>query len=149
MQLKPSGFTLIELMVVIAIIGMLASLAIPQYQEFILRSDASSALSAFRPLQINVTEYNARYSALPPTSTELQNAFGISVTPADHASGKIKSIEIGNHGKLTGMFIPASGGVPEPIAGKTFSLVPTRSSSGHLTWSSEAGTLDAKYLPRM
>jgi len=56
---------------------------------------------------------------------------------------------VGNLGKLTGTFIDASGGVPEPIAGKTFSLVPTRSSSGHLTWSSEAGTLDAKYLPRM
>lgn len=149
--MKPalSGFTLIELMVVVAIIGMLASFAIPQYNEFILRSDAASALNAFRPLQVNITEYNARYAALPPTSTELKNSFGVSTNPSDYAAGKIKSIEVGNLGKLTGTFIDASGGVPEPIAGKTFSLVPTRSSSGHLTWSSEAGTLDAKYLPRM
>ncbi|MCT8469555.1 pilin [Chromohalobacter canadensis] len=45
------GFTLIELMIVVAIIGILAAIAIPQYQNYVARSEVSSALATLKSLQ--------------------------------------------------------------------------------------------------
>ena len=57
---KQAGFTLIELMIVVAIIGILAAIAIPAYQDYVARAKASSALADIRPGQ---TEYELRFAA--------------------------------------------------------------------------------------
>ncbi len=145
------GFTLIELMIVVAIIGILASVAIPQYQNYILRTDATNSLSAARPLQLAVSEYASRYSALPTTTAELVAYTGISATAADHAVGKVAEVAVGATGTLTVKFGSAAD-VPVELQGKTYNLVPTISSSGATAWTSTVGATDpinVKYLPKL
>lgn len=145
---KQAAFTLIELMIVIAIVSIISSVAIPQYQEYVLRTETTNALQAFRPLQLHVSEYAARFATLPPDATTLGNYSGIDTTPASFSAGKLASITIGSNGLLTGMFMSASAGVPDPIAEKTFSLSPSLA-GGIVTWTAVPGTLALKYVPRM
>jgi len=59
------GFTLIELMIVIAIIGILAAIAIPAYQDYTIRSQATEGFMLASPVQIAIAEYYAQNGAFP------------------------------------------------------------------------------------
>jgi type IV pilus assembly protein PilA len=145
------GFTLIELMIVVAIIGILASVAVPQYQNYVLRTDATNTLSVARPLQLAVGEYAARYSSLPADAAAVANYTGIDTTPANQAAGKVDQITTGADGVLEIQFATSTD-VPAELAGKTYRLVPAINSNGAVVWSSQAAgadPIDTTYLPKM
>ena len=62
---KQQGFTLIELMIVVAVIGVLSAIAIPKYQEFAKKGAVASGIATLTALKINIEDYMAQEGAFP------------------------------------------------------------------------------------
>ena len=70
MKRTQTGFTLIELMIVIAILGILAAIAIPAYQDYSIRAKISEAINTAAPAKLAVSEYFQSEGGLPDSRTE-------------------------------------------------------------------------------
>ena len=118
-----SGFTLIELMIVVAIIGILVAVGIPQYQNYVARSQAAEGFSLAGGLKTAVAEYQDSNGVFP-TGTDVHTELGIEsagniigkyvtgVTVSNDGSGSITAIfGSGNH---AGKFLRLP---PEPTDG--------------------------------
>jgi type IV pilus assembly protein PilA len=133
-NVKQKGFTLIELMIVVAIIGILAAIAIPAYQDYTIRARVTEGLEMASSAKLAVSETAQTNNALPAT----QAATGYT-TPA--ATANVTSIAIADTtGVITVTYTAAAGG-------GTITLVPTLTANGDITWSCTGGTLLAKYRP--
>ena len=73
------GFTLIELMIVIAIVGILAAIALPAYQDYVVRAKISEALVAMSEAKTTVAEYVASTGGLAKVSTD----YGVDISSRD------------------------------------------------------------------
>ena len=64
------GFTLIELMIVVAIVGILAAIALPAYQDYVIRSKVSELEAAIAACKTSVAEYASSHGSLPGTTND-------------------------------------------------------------------------------
>ncbi|MFC0266926.1 pilin [Kushneria aurantia] len=104
MSSRQGGFTLIELMIVVAIIGVLAAIAVPQYQSYVARSEAASGLASLRAYQTGVEERIVSAN-LPSPATDgtigdaLEGQLGI---PGDSPISITITTQDGNNSAATG-----------------------------------------------
>ena len=131
-----SGFTLIELMIVVAIIGILAAVAIPQYQNYVARAQVSEGLVLASGAKTAVAEYANVNGEFPTTSA---------LAGIDAMSGKyVDTVEVGADGVITATF--GDDAHTELKDHKLF-LTPDKSGDGAITWAC-TGEEDIKaYLP--
>ena len=134
------GFTLIELMIVIAIIGILAAIAIPAYQDYIARSQMTEALNLASGQKTAVAETYGQIGTWAGIESE---EFGIPLETT--ISGKyVKQVEVAA-GKITATM--QASGVSKGITSGNLVLSPT-DTGGSIDWSCTSADINQKYLPK-
>lgn len=118
------GFTLIELMIVVAIIGILAAVAIPAYQDYLARAQAAEGAELLGGLKTGIAEFYATNGAIPDVTDT--TTFGAATLKGKYVAS-IKS----SGADITATFKP-SGSVNAKIGGKK--IVMTYLTSGQFTW---------------
>ncbi|HFC7891065.1 TPA: pilin [Neisseria meningitidis] len=125
MNTLQKGFTLIELMIVIAIVGILAAVALPAYQDYTARAQVSEAILLAEGQKSAVTEYYLNHGIWPGDNTSA------GVATSSKIKGKyVKEVEVKN-GVVTATML--STGVNNEIKGKKLSLWAKRQ-AGSVKW---------------
>ncbi len=143
MKSAQKGFTLIELMIVVAIIAILAAIAIPAYQDYLIRSQATEGVTLMDGAKIGVTEFFSNTGRLPATNGSAGIASASSI-----AGTYVQSVTVGSGGLITAKFDP-SGKVNKALYSKTIELSP-HTANGVVAWTCKTGAsdpVDQKYLP--
>lgn len=146
MKKVQQGFTLIELMIVVAIVGILAAVALPAYQDYTVRAKVSEGLARLAEAKTSVAEFYSAQSRVP--------AAAVSAGFNSAAAGNVSSVTCtgGTNGcdVLTLAMATGAGKVTQLAGKNTIDMSVTASANGMLVWKCKTGAtagMDNKYLP--
>ena len=123
MKATQKGFTLIELMIVVAIIGILAAIAIPAYQDYTVRSQVTEGMNLASPVETGIAEYFANTGSFPTAMSSV----GISSTP----SGKYVSAVTITSGAIV---VTYGNQANSNVATQTLGLTPYTDANNDIIW---------------
>ena len=142
------GFTLIELMIVVAIIGILAAIAIPAYQDYTQRAQIGEAFTVVSGPKTSIAEFAQTNGAYPPAGSILDLTLDAGPAPAAGNYASTVTVEP-DSGKIT-VVMQGAGAVGAKIAGKTVRFCPPPvlgDVTGAFTWTCTSDALQ-KFLPK-
>ena len=141
MKAIQKGFTLIELMIVVAIIGILAAIAIPAYQDYTIRGQVSEGLTLAAAAKAAVSEFYAQTGVAP--ANRVQAGMGNTDTATDTAGNYVSGLAVVN-GVLTITYgNTGNQRANKNIATKNITLVPYVSNDSSVSWKCRSDTSSA------
>ena len=135
---KQQGFTLIELMIVVAIIGILAAIAIPAYQDYTIRAQVSEGLNLAGGAKAAVSEFRMDRGTWPSDNT----AAGIATQATDINGKYVDSV-----GVAAGVITVEYGGDAHAILAPQNLVLSPVAQTGSVEWVCRSGTIADKHLP--
>ncbi|MFY2511538.1 pilin [Acinetobacter soli] len=127
------GFTLIELMIVVAIIGILAAVALPAYQDYTVKAKVSEVILAASACRTNVSEVYQSANTLPAAGK-----WGCEVT---NPTRYVSSVATNAKGTIVVTSASTTSGLPTAAAEKTIALVPLQGAAGSQVTATGTGTI--------
>jgi type IV pilus assembly protein PilA len=140
MKRVQQGFTLIELMIVVAIVGILAAIALPAYQDYVVRSKMSETEAALAACKTSVAEYLSTHAGTFPADV---STAGCSTTITQY----VASLSVDGSAKTIQGVSVNTGAKPAEC---TLTLTATFSAGDSVTvatWAGSKSGCDAKYVP--
>ena len=135
------GFTLIELMIVVAIIAILAAIAIPAYQNYLIRAQVTEGMNVAAAAETGVWDFLASTGRYPTNN----RSAGLAATTSIVGT-YVTNVDV-TGGKITVTYGGSKANVAITTAGQNTLVLSPSTTAGDIIWTCTPSTVDDKYLP--